>query len=75
MELDISFLQTSERVNSSRRVIISNSWKEGESKAWDMLKQEYLKQFMDFNVVYVRKNESELKLREAESEFLEDEEV
>eukprot|EP01040_Poterioochromonas_malhamensis_P014621 gene14621-16208_t len=36
---------------------------------------EYLKQFMDFNVVYVRKNEAELKLQEVETDFLEDDEV
>lgn len=84
-DLDISALITSEegknlmgleKVKGLRRVTISSVWKEGESKAWKMLEQDYMKQGQATNVVYVRKNIAQLKIEDEETNYTdEDEEV
>lgn len=83
-ELDISALLTSEegknlvgleRVKGLRRVTISSDWKEGESIAWEILKRNYLKQGQASNVVYLRKNISQLKIEDEETQLHEDEKV
>ncbi len=49
-------LQGLETLENLERVVISSAWKEQETKAWEMLKQDYFKfEYNTFSVIYVKK--------------------
>lgn len=49
-------LQGLETLENLERVVISSAWKEQETKAWEMLKQDYFKfEYNAFSVIYVKR--------------------